>query len=589
MGIYLARPSTSVNCEIGEGAGVEFAVGEMQGWRKHMEDAHIASPALTHKEETPVSLFGVFDGHGGKEVAKFTKIKYPDLLLGLKSFQSGDYEAALRESFHGIDTLLEDEQFDKLLKELRALPNPSDGKSKSNTTTTTPKTLTPTPSAKLPVSVPTPIVRAPSPDDSVDSRDDTDDTSPNSPPPTDGSLTNDEAVRMIQELLDGSRKLRKQSNGSDDESPIASSPVTTSDSSPGHSPGTTPSSFMDEEDEDAEPEKEILLKPFASVTLAKKQSKEELLLASNDKGEESSRGTNNSPVADGKEDGKTENSLSRVLSKKEIDAEIKEEFNNSSDIIDADSKDSDNSSSESKNPADDEGEEGEKSPVLHSKDEEEQAKKKPGSKEDTATPSPPPAPAPASIMSGGTLVCNLKDHRVLAGCTAVVALLVGKKLFVANAGDSRAVLMRNGVAIALSEDHKPTQERELNRIKSAGGYVNVVGRVNGNLNLSRSLGDLKYKQLKHLRPEEQIITAEPDVTVFDIEETDEFFILACDGIWDCLTNQQACDIVKAGLQEGHTLEEITNDVLKRCLADDPRHTQGIGGDNMTFLVVQFKH
>ncbi len=372
------------------------------------------------------------------------------------------------------------------------------------------------------MAVPTPIVRAPSPDDSVDSRDDTDDTSPNSPPPTDGSLTNDEAVRMIQELLDGSRKLRKQSNGSDDESPIASSPVTTSDSSPGHSPGTTPSSFMDEEDEDAEPEKEILLKPFASVTLAKKQSKEELLLAANDKVEENSRGTNNSPVADGKEDGKTENSLSRVLSKKEIDAEIKEEFNNSSDIIDADSKDSENSSSESKNPADDEGEEGEKSPVLHSKDEEEQAKRKPGSKDDTATPSPPPAPAPASIMSGGTLVCNLKDHRVLAGCTAVVALLVGKKLFVANAGDSRAVLMRNGVAVALSEDHKPTQvifwfdrflgyfnppflqERELNRIKSAGGYVNVVGRVNGNLNLSRSLGDLKYKQLKHLRPEEQV-------------------------------------------------------------------------------------
>jgi serine/threonine protein phosphatase PrpC len=55
----------------------------------------------------------------------------------------------------------------------------------------------------------------------------------------------------------------------------------------------------------------------------------------------------------------------------------------------------------------------------------------------------------------------------------------------------------------------------------------------------RSLGDLKYKQLKHLLPEEQIITAEPDITIFDVQEDDEFFILACDGIWDCLTNQQA--------------------------------------------------
>lgn len=72
----------------------------------------------------------------------------------------------------------------------------------------------------------------------------------------------------------------------------------------------------------------------------------------------------------------------------------------------------------------------------------------------------------------------------------------------------------------------------------------------------RSLGDLKYKQLKHLQPEDQvspfysltsshddffsqIITAEPDISIFDIHEEDEFFILACDGIWDCLTNQQA--------------------------------------------------
>jgi serine/threonine protein phosphatase PrpC len=78
-----------------------------------MEDAHISLPALTRKKESskevPVSLFGVFDGHGGKEVAKFVKLKYPELLLGLESFQKGDYEKALKESFHGIDVLLENE------------------------------------------------------------------------------------------------------------------------------------------------------------------------------------------------------------------------------------------------------------------------------------------------------------------------------------------------------------------------------------------------------------------------------------------------------------------------------------------------
>ena len=113
---------------------------------------------------------------------------------------------------------------------------------------------------------------------------------------------------------------------------------------------------------------------------------------------------------------------------------------------------------------------------------------------------------PASIVgSNGQLMCNLKDHRVLAGCTAIVCLLVGKHhLVVANAGDSRGVLSRSGTAFALSEDHKPQQEREYTRIQSAGGFVNAVGRINGNLNLSRSLGDLKYKSLKHLPPEAQV-------------------------------------------------------------------------------------
>ena len=82
----------------------------------------------------------------------------------------------------------------------------------------------------------------------------------------------------------------------------------------------------------------------------------------------------------------------------------------------------------------------------------------------------------------------------------------------ANAGDSRAVLCRaGGTTMALSYDHKPQQEREMNRITSAGGFVNHFGRVNGNLNLSRSVGDLKYKQVPGIAPADQIITSEPDI------------------------------------------------------------------------------
>ena len=93
-----------------------------------------------------------------------------------------------------------------------------------------------------------------------------------------------------------------------------------------------------------------------------------------------------------------------------------------------------------------------------------------------------------------------------AGSTCVVAVLRGDKLVVANAGDSRAVLCRQGQAVEMSRDHKPMDEDERARIQKAGGFVQE-GRVNGSLALSRAIGDLEYKQSKTLPPDEQIVTA----------------------------------------------------------------------------------
>ena len=83
---------------------------------------------------------------------------------------------------------------------------------------------------------------------------------------------------------------------------------------------------------------------------------------------------------------------------------------------------------------------------------------------------------------------------------------------------------RGGAAVALSEDHKPQSKTELDRIEAAGGFVNGVGRVNGNLNLSRSIGDLKYKGNAAVPPSAQIITAEPDVRTFTLGPSDEFIV-----------------------------------------------------------------
>jgi serine/threonine protein phosphatase PrpC len=102
------------------------------------------------------------------------------------------------------------------------------------------------------------------------------------------------------------------------------------------------------------------------------------------------------------------------------------------------------------------------------------------------------------------------------GCTANVILIDKmQKIYAANAGDSRCVLGRGGKAFPLSFDHKPDDEIELRRIEKAGSVV-TEGRVDGNLNLSRALGDLKYKTNKDLKPEEWPITANPDIKCVDL-------------------------------------------------------------------------
>jgi protein phosphatase 1G len=170
-----------------------------------------------------------------------------------------------------------------------------------------------------------------------------------------------------------------------------------------------------------------------------------------------------------------------------------------------------------------------------------------------------------------------------AGCTAVAAVIQGERLYVANAGDSRCVLARNRTALEMSEDHKPDMPRELARIRKAGGYVEA-GRVNGNLNLSRSLGDLEYKRSVDLAPQDQIISAYPEVRTADIGAEDHFMVVACDGIWDILTSQQCVEFVYQRLAKC-TPTEIVEQILTRCLA--PNSNTGLGCDNMTCILVIF--
>ncbi|RUS35576.1 phosphatase 2C-like domain-containing protein [Jimgerdemannia flammicorona] len=149
-----------------------------------------------------------------------------------------------------------------------------------------------------------------------------------------------------------------------------------------------------------------------------------------------------------------------------------------------------------------------------------------------------------------------------SGCTAVAAIIEpGKRVLVGNAGDSRAVISVNGKVEALSHDHKPVNKAESQRIVAAGGFVEF-GRVNGNLALSRAIGDFEFKQNFNLSPEHQIVTC----------------------IWDCMTSQEVVDFVRVGIADKKSLKVICEELMDRCLAPDSE-IGGIGCDNMTVVIV----
>ncbi|KAL7152255.1 hypothetical protein ABFS83_04G085100 [Erythranthe nasuta] len=145
-----------------------------------------------------------------------------------------------------------------------------------------------------------------------------------------------------------------------------------------------------------------------------------------------------------------------------------------------------------------------------------------------------------------TCRCELQTpEREAVGSTAVVAVVTPDKIVVANCGDSRAVLCRNGKAVPLSIDHKPDRPDELSRIEAAGGRVIYWqgARVLGVLAMSRAIGD------NYLKP---YVSCEPEVTMTDRTEEDECLILASDGLWDVVSEDTACGIALMCLKGGTT-------------------------------------
>ncbi|KAI6682359.1 hypothetical protein NL676_036240 [Syzygium grande] len=174
--------------------------------------------------------------------------------------------------------------------------------------------------------------------------------------------------------------------------------------------------------------------------------------------------------------------------------------------------------------------------------------------------------------------CTL-ETALSSGTTALTAMIFGRSLLVANAGDCRAVLSRRGIALEMSKDHRPCCTRERLRIESLGGFVDD-GYLNGLLGVTRALGDWHLEGMKEMSGVGGPLSAEPELKLVTLNKEDEFLIIGSDGMWDVFTSQNAIDFARRRLQEHNDVKlcckEVVEEAIKRGATD-----------NLTVVIVSF--
>lgn len=176
--------------------------------------------------------------------------------------------------------------------------------------------------------------------------------------------------------------------------------------------------------------------------------------------------------------------------------------------------------------------------------------------------------------------CREVVNAEACGTTACCVLLLKDHYAFSNLGDSRAILVSGGNVVFSTTDHKPTDRRERSRIYGAGGFV-LRNRIRGILAVARAFGDFAFKGAEHLGPSEQEVTSTPDVVFVDRQpHRDEFIVVACDGLWDVMSNVAVADFVAAELAHNGTAETAASALIDIALARGST-------DNITAIVIQF--
>ncbi|XP_078599728.1 protein phosphatase 1G-like isoform X2 [Branchiostoma floridae x Branchiostoma japonicum] len=627
MGAYLSEPKLDKDSADGSTSRLSYGVSAMQGWRISMEDAHNCIPEYDEK----TSLFAVYDGHGGAEVAEYCAKYLPEHLQSMQLYKDGNLTDALQEGFLSFDEKLTQEDVVNELKQLAGLSedeqneqeiadDPEDEASllKQEADMSIEEILArygkaqnkATAALRKKNKFQSPVVKK------THSRVDGNCTengevegseaqgncskvekSASKPEVSEASSTSFTKAEKSEprDSSENEAKPKTTANGEGDGCPSShtataedsavgsscagsSSEIGAGDATCSNSGPCSSSSVAKVQGASSEGEGSAATPGQGSSSVEGSSSGQETAedngcssVSSSTGGKGKGKGKKSTPA--GEAGGSGSDSTPRG-SRAPPDSSEEEEEEESEEDSD-DMFDEDDSEEDSDDLDDDEDEDGEEE------------------EEDDAD-------------EGPIIFSDKEQPGSDSGTTAVVALLSQEKLYVGNAGDSRCVLCRAGRAIDMSIDHKPEDEEERDRILKAGGKVTQDGRVNGGLNLSRAIGDHCYKRNEDLPLKDQMITSLPDVRSIDMQPDDEFMVLACDGIWNVLTSQQVVDFVRNRLAEEtpdggkRTLSSICEELLDACVKPDTCGSQtlfdlclapdttgdGTGCDNMTCIIVK---
>ncbi|KAM4593165.1 protein phosphatase 1G [Odontesthes bonariensis] len=475
------------------------------------------------------AMFSVYDGHGGEEVALYCSKYLPDIIKEQKAYKDGKLQKALEDAFLAIDSRLTTEEVIKELVQIAGRP------------------IEEQPAEKV------------AEEDDLDTEE--------------AALLHEEATMTIEELLvryGQNRNAVKHAAAISAAAKKASSPNAETAGDKGESGKGPNKGGINGEVEEEESNGKVKEGEGASCGSKLRACRRTAGGERSGAADSGDSGSSNGEGKAGKAEGDAGPSCSSASSKAAGDS--KSRFFDDSEESEEGEEEEEGSEEEGGS----EEEEGDSSELEEEDTEEGEEDSEDEDEEEMCLPGMDGKEEPGSD----------------SGTTAVVGLIRGKQLIVANAGDSRCVVSERGKAVDMSYDHKPEDELELARIKNAGGKVTMDGRVNGGLNLSRAVGDHFYKRNKALPPDEQMISAMPDVKVLTLNEDHDFMVIACDGIWNVLSSQEVVDFISERIKpdqngKARPLSSIVEELLDHCLAPDTSG-DGTGCDNMTCIIVTLR-